>query len=361
MTESHPTARTQERHEGRARDAFRWERMIRDASRCLLVAEAGVNHNGSVAIGHQLIEMAADCGADAVKFQTFDAASLVSLRAAPAPYQRGRSGGLGQYEMLRRLALPTAAWKEYADHARERGLLFLSSPFDRESLQVVLDAGVQALKIPSGELDNLAFIRSLGDCGLPLIISTGMSSLDEVSAAVEAASAAPNVALLHCVSAYPAPVETSNLRAMVTMRDRFQLPVGWSDHTNGSLTAVIAVALGASMLEKHITVDRHLPGPDHAASADPDEFALYVSAVRATEEALGDGAKRPTSEEDANRRFVRRSYHASRDLAPGDTIEEADVELLRPADGIPPTAVVVGRAVARAVAAGQPLTEGDLR
>lgn len=329
--------------------------------RCFLIAEAGVNHNGLPELAHRLVDVAAESGADAVKFQTFDPDALVAAGTGSAPYQRERGAGRGQLDMLRALALPETAWRELASHASERGLLFMSTAFDWGSLQLLLDLGVRALKVPSGELDNLPFISHLAECGLPLVVSTGLGTLEEVSAVVDATGAAPSIALLHCVTAYPASTRASNLLAMRTMSDAFHVPVGWSDHTRGSLTAIAAVALGASILEKHITTDRGLSGPDHSASADPNEFADYVAAVRATESALGDGSKRPAAEEAANRRFVRRSYHARRDLAPGDVIADGDVDLLRPADGLPPAAAIIGRVVSRRLFAGQPVMEADLR
>jgi N-acetylneuraminate synthase/N,N'-diacetyllegionaminate synthase len=263
--------------------------------------------------------------------------------------------------MLERLVLPDAAWPELAAHAAERGLLFLSTAFDTTSLDLLVSLGVPALKVPSGELDNLALIAEVAARGLPVIVSTGLGTMDEVAAAVEAAGAAPGLALLHCVTAYPAPVEASNLRAMAAMAERFGRPVGWSDHTEGAVSAITAVALGASILEKHFTTDKSRPGPDHAASAEPDELTAYVAAVRAAGSSLGDGVKRPTAVEMENLRFARRSYHAVRDLEPGETVVPGDVRLLRPATGLPPSAEVVGRVVARPVAAGRALTAEDLR
>jgi N-acetylneuraminate synthase/N,N'-diacetyllegionaminate synthase len=331
-----------------------------DGKACRVVAEVGVNHNGSPDLAHQLIDVAADCGADAVKFQTFEPAAVTSSRAGTAPYQRQGGSRRSQLEVLSVLTLQQSVWAELASHAAEREVVFLSTPFDLASLEMLIALGVRALKVPSGELDNLPFIRRVADCGLPMIISTGLGTLDEVSAAVRAAAVAPAIALLHCVTAYPAPTEASNLLAIPSMEQIFGIPVGWSDHTKGSLTAIAAVALGASILEKHVTIGHDLPGPDHAASADPAEFADYVMNVRATERALGDGRKVPTQAEEANRCFVRRSYHACRDLRAGETIAEGDVQLLRPADGLSATAAVVGRVAARSVLAGEPIKATDL-
>ena len=327
---------------------------------CLVIAEAGVNHNGDLDRAHDLVEAAADSGADAVKFQTFRAAELVAEDADPAPYQQER-GASSQRSMLESLQLPSSAWSELADHAAQRGLLFLSTAFDDESVDTLLEIGVPALKVPSGELDNLEWVAHLAGRGLPLIVSTGLATLDEVAAAVDAARGAPGLALLHCVTAYPAPTAACNLRAISTLMERFALPVGWSDHTDeAAVTAVVAVALGASILEKHLTMDRNLSGPDHAASADPQGFASYVAAVRAAQACLGDGIKAPVEAEMENRIFARRSYHATRDLEPGDVVAKADVRLLRPATGLAPSVRVVGRVITRPVAAGRSLTAEDI-
>lgn len=329
-------------------------RPIASGQPCFVIAEGGVNHNGDVGLAHQLIDIAADCGADAVKFQIFVPEALVSTMASPAPYQRDR-GAASQREMLNALVLPRSAWPELARHAADRKLVFTSTAFDAASLDLLLDLGVQVLKLPSGELDNHRYIAMAASQGLPLIISTGLGTLDEVASAVHAARAAPSIALLHCVTAYPAPVESSNLRVIPSLRQRFNVPVGWSDHTPGHLTAVAAVALGASILEKHVTTNRALPGPDHAASSDPAEFKAYVAAVRAIERALGDGNKAPASVELENRQFARRSFHAVRTLHAGEIILEEDVRLLRPATGLPPSAEVIGRKVKTGVPAGTPI------
>lgn len=335
-------------------------RQVGSGHACFVIAEAGVNHDGDPKRAHRLVDLAAESHADAVKFQTFRPENLASAHAKAAPYQR-RWGGGSQRAMLERLVLPSDTWRELAAHAVDAGLVFLSTPFDLESLDLLLELGVQAVKVPSGELNNLPFIGEVAARGLPLIISTGMGTLDEVTAAVEAASAAPAVALLHCVTAYPTPVESSNLRAIVTLAETFRVPVGWSDHTEGVLAAVAAVALGASILEKHFTTDRSLPGPDHSASADPLQLSDYVAAVRATEAGLGDGIKRPADVEHENLKSARRSYHAARDLQPGEVLRQGDVHLLRPATGLPPSAGVVGRVVARPIAAGRPIRLYDLR
>jgi N-acetylneuraminate synthase/N,N'-diacetyllegionaminate synthase len=327
---------------------------------CLVIAEAGVNHDGDAGLAHRLVDLAADAGADAVKFQTFAPELLVSATAAAAPYQSRRAGAERQRQMLAALVLPAGAWRELAAHAAERDLLFLSTAFDLPSAELLADLGMPALKVPSGELDHLPFLRALAGRGLPLLVSTGMATLEEVDRAVQAAAGAPGLCLLHCVSAYPAPVAEANLRAIPALAARHGLPVGWSDHTRGATTALGAVALGAALLEKHVTLDRTLPGPDHAASADPEEFAAYVAEVRALEAALGDGRKRPTPSEEENRVPARRSLHAARDLRAGQALRPGDVVALRPATGLPPGTAAEGLRLLRDVPGGAPLTAADV-
>lgn len=327
---------------------------------CFVIAEAGVNHNGSLTLAHQLIDVAADAGADAVKFQTFDPDLLTGRNAETAAYQARATGAERQRDMLASLVLPTEAWAELAHHAGARGLVFLSTAFDLGSAEVLASLGVPALKVPSGELDNLPFIAALAAMGLPLLVSTGMATQEEVADAMGSAQSAPGVCLFHCVSAYPAPIEDANLRAIPAMRSRFGVPVGWSDHSEDEITALAAVALGASMVEKHITMDRSLAGPDHAASADPGQMARYVEAIRRVESAMGDGVKSPRSSEREARRVARRSLHAARELTPGDVLRPGDAVALRPATGLPPATSIEGLRVARSVAEGAPITVTDV-
>ena len=335
-------------------------REVPRAGEVYVIAEAGVNHNGDVALAHRLVDVAADAGADAVKFQTFDPARLVSGTAASTPYQRARGGAQDQRTMLEGLTLPASAWAELQAHAVERGTTFLSTPFDLGSAELLVGLGVPALKVGSGELTNLPFLRALGSLGVPLLVSTGMGSGDEVAAAVAACSAAPSLVLLHCVSAYPAPVAECNLRAIPAMAREHGIPVGWSDHTPGLTTALGAVALGAGLLEKHVTTDRTLPGPDHAASLEPGELADYVAQTAALAMALGDGVKRRMPCEEENAALVRRSWHAGADLAAGSVLADEHLVVLRPEDGLSPGVDLRGRVLARAVAAGAPLTAADL-
>lgn len=328
---------------------------------CFVIAEAGVNHNGDIALAHQLIELAASCGADAVKFQTFKAAQVASSSAATASYQASAGSGDKQRAMLDRLELDPGAWKELIEHTNECGLVFLSTAFDFESLELLLELGVGALKIPSGELDNVEYLRAHAGHGLPIIASTGMATLDEVDRAVDIlVSGSGPIALLHCVSAYPAPLYAANLRAILTMAERYRVAVGWSDHTIGSTSAIAAVALGATILERHVTTDRNLPGPDHGASDDPSTFASYMSLIRSTSLALGDGMKVPSRVEIATRQLVRRSYHAARDLPAGHVLTPEDLVSLRPATGVAVSESVDGLVLRHAVADGAPISKDSL-
>lgn len=322
----------------------------------LVIAEAGVNHNGSVDLAHALVDVAADAGADAVKFQTFEATRLVSATAATTPYQRRATAQeRTQAQMLAELQLPESVWRELAAHAHERGILFLSSAFDLPSAELLVELGVPAIKVGSGELTHHRFLRGVAALGVPMLVSTGMADEREVEGGVAACAGAPGLGLFHCVSAYPAPVEDANLTVIPRMAARHRVPVGWSDHTPGSVCAVAAVALGATMLEKHLTTDRGLPGPDHAASLDPDGMAAYVAEVRATEAALGDGVKRRMPSEEENAALVRRGWHAARDLPEGAVLTDDDVVALRPEGELRADELVVGLRLTRAVPAGTPI------
>jgi N,N'-diacetyllegionaminate synthase len=325
-----------------------------------VVAEAGVNHDGSVDDAHALVDLAADAGADAVKFQTFEPAALVSEAAATATYQSLNTGARTQLELLRGYVLPDSAWPELRRHADERRIDFLSTAFDLASLDMVCSLGVRALKLGSGELTNRPLLEEVARRGLPVLCSTGMATEAEVADAIGWLDGVPGLLLMHCVSSYPAPIEQANLRAIASMRERFELPVGWSDHTIGAVSAIAAVALGAAALEKHITLDASRTGPDHAASADAEAFAAYVADARAAHRALGDGRKRPTAAEAQNAPLVRRSWHAARDLEAGDHLVRADVVSLRPATGISPIEDITGLTVRTAIRRGEPIRGTDL-
>lgn len=333
------------------------------AGRAMIIAEAGINHDGDPHLAHALIDAAADVGADAVKFQTFVAAALASPTAPTAAYQRERDGGDTQRAMLERLVLPEDAWSGLQAHARERGLVFLSTPFDDASADLLDGLAVSAFKVGSGELTNLPFLSRLAATGRPLIVSTGMATMPEVARAVDAVRAAGDgpLALLHCVSSYPAAPEDANLAAIAMLREAFGVQAGWSDHTAGIDLPVAAVALGAAIIEKHLTLDRSRPGPDHAMSLDPATFAAMVTAVRVTESAIGGHDKAPTAAEREMAMLARRSLHWVRDLPAGSVVRTSDVAAQRPGTGLPPTraADLVGRPTARAVRAGAMVAEGD--
>jgi N,N'-diacetyllegionaminate synthase len=326
------------------------DRVIGDGAPVFVVAEAGVNHNGDLELARRLIDAAQAAGADAVKFQTFRSEALVSRHAPKAAYQRATTGDdQSQAEMLAHLELTLEQHVELRDHCAKRGIVFFSTPFDEPSVEALAELGVALFKVPSGEIINLPLLARIASKGKPLIVSTGMSTLEEVAAAVDAIRAAgdPPVALLHCVSAYPAPVEEMNLRAMETLRDRFGCPVGLSDHTLGIAVALGAVARGAAIVEKHVTLDKTLPGPDHRASLEPDELAELVRGIRTIEAALGDGRKRPMPSEADVRQVARKSLVAARRLRAGEALTAESVAIKRPGTGIPPSALasVLGRRV----------------
>lgn len=314
-------------------------RLVGPGQPCLIIAEAGVNHNGSLELACALVDAARAAGADAVKFQTFKAERLVSAGAPKAVYQqRTTGGGESQLEMIRKLELGEVEHRRLQAHCKEQGILFLSSPFDEQSADFLAELGVIAYKVPSGELTNLPFLAHLAGKGQPLILSTGMAYLGEVEAAVRTIAEAGPVALalLHCVSNYPADPADINLRAMDTMRAAFAVPVGYSDHVPDNEVAFAAVARGACILEKHFTLDRNLPGPDHQASLEPQELAALVRGVRAVEAALGDGRKRPAASEADTAGVARKSLVAARDLAAGSVLESNLIAVKRPGSGLPP-------------------------
>ena len=304
-----------------------------------VIAEAGVNHNGDPGMALALVDAAAASGADAVKFQTFDPALLASETAPLAEYQRAhepREGG--QRAMLERLRLADEALASVVVRCHERGIVFLSTPFDEHSADLLERLDVPAFKVGSGELTNLPFLRDLASRGRPLLVSTGMATLAEVGDAVATirGSGSPPLALLHCVSSYPAPDEDANLRAIDTLRQEFSVPVGYSDHGLGTDVALAAVARGADLLERHLTLDRAQPGPDQALSLEPDELADLVRRVRAVEQALGDGVKRPQMSEEDTIRAARRSLVAARTMPAGSTIDATSLVAKRPGGGLPP-------------------------
>jgi N-acetylneuraminate synthase len=354
-----------------------------------VIAEAGVNHNGSLDLARDLIDAAAQAGADAVKFQTFKASEIVSRHAPKAAYQqRSTDQGESQLEMIGKLELSAGDHRVLIEHARQRGIDFLSTPFESRSLALLVDElGLRTIKIPSGEITNAPFLVQIARTGCRMILSTGMSTLREVesalatlaygglapvgqppgAAAFEAAYLSASgqallrerVVLLHCTTEYPAPVADVNLKAMDVMAQAFGMPVGYSDHTEGIHVAVAAVARGARVIEKHFTLDRSLPGPDHKASLEPAELRAMVSAIRDVEAALGDGVKRPSAAELKNRAVVRRSLVAACSIAAGEPYSEENLTCKRPGTGVSPTAYWnrLGTAAARDYAADDLIDE----
>lgn len=330
-----------------------------------VIAEAGVNHNGDIAMARALVDAAADTGADAVKFQTFTATQIVTAHAPKAAYQDTNVGTeISQLDMLAALELSPDAHQDLRDHAHARGLVFLSSPFDEASVDLLVEIGVPALKIPSGELTNLPLLARAANTKLPLIVSTGMATMDEIAAAcsVIRTSGHPAFALLHCLSSYPADPAETNLQAMKTMAEAFSVPVGYSDHTMGIEISLAAVALGACVIEKHLTLDRTLAGPDHSASLEPAAFGEMVKGLHSIHSALGDGDKRPMPSEISTKTAARKSLVTSRALKSGTLLTDDMLAVRRPGNGYAPDArdTVLGARLCRDVADGHVLQPTDL-
>jgi N,N'-diacetyllegionaminate synthase len=320
-----------------------------------VIAEAGVNHNGRIELAFELVDAAVEAGADAVKFQTFVPELVASPQAAKAEYQKVHNDGESQIEMIRALAIGENDFEKIAARCADRGILFLSTPFDRPSALFLRTLGVPAIKIPSGELTNLPFLTYLAGLGLPLIVSTGMATMGEVERAVAVIEAAGcrHFALLQCTSNYPAAPEDANLLAMRTMADAFGCPVGYSDHTLGADVAIAAVALGACIVEKHFTLDCTMTGPDHKASLEPRELKQMIQSLRLVAAARGSTKKWPAKSERNVMEVARRSLAVTRDLPAGVTIVDDDLIALRPGTGIDPSeaARVVGHRTRAAVSA----------
>jgi len=337
-----------------------------------IIAEAGVNHNGSLSIAKALVDQAANAGSNAIKFQSFDAQLLVSKSAKSADYQKRATGIENQYQMLKSLELSVSDTQEIAEYCLQVGVEFISSPFDLDSALNLVKLGVKRLKIASGEITNLPFLSCLAQLGKPLILSTGMSTMDEVLKAVgvikdgwdevEDMDLHRDLSLLHCTSNYPAQFADVNLRAMGTIATKTGLTVGYSDHTIGSCVSVAAVALGARIIEKHITIDPSLRGPDHQASMGPDEFCSFVAQIRNVETALGSDEKQPAESEYEIRDVARRSICAARNLAAGTVIEPHDLISLRPGIGIAPEnlPLLVGRVLCNHVSSGSIIRWSDV-
>lgn len=320
----------------------------------LIIAEAGVNHNGDLEMARQLVAAAAAAGADIVKFQTFSARKLVTSGAAKAAYQIATTGNdEGQLDMIRKLELSRQDHEVLIDECRRHGIRFFSTAFDTDSFDMLMDMGLDQVKVPSGELTNLPLLRHMTRHGLPVMLSTGMATLGEVEAAVDVIerNGTPRrlITVLHCTTEYPAPMQDVNLRAMLSMKAAFGVEVGYSDHTPGIEIPVAAVALGATIIEKHFTLDCNLPGPDHKASLEPDRFKAMVDAIRNVEIALGDGIKRPSASEIKNKPIARKSLVAARHIRAGERFSAENLAAKRPGTGISPMQwdAVIGRVAVR--------------
>lgn len=339
--------------------------MVKNDQRCFIIAEAGVNHNGDLALAKQLVQAAARAGADAVKFQTFQAAHLVTADAPQAAYQARNTGvSESQFDMLKRLELPLEDFAELNRVCQAEGILFMSTAFDEDSSDFLAELGMPVFKIPSGELTNLPLLRHIARHGRPMIVSTGMGTIEEIKAAVDAIKGAGNedITVLHCVTDYPTPPDQVNLRAMHVIQEALQVPVGYSDHTMGIEASVIAVAAGAKVIEKHFTLDCNLPGPDHKASLEPGDLAEMVRGIRRVEVLLGSGKKQPNEAELAVAKIVRRSVVARRSIPAGTVLDDTLLALRRPGTGIPPAQFdeLPGRRVKHDIAAGAMVRWEDL-
>ena len=303
-----------------------------------IIAEAGVNHNGSLAVAKELAEAAKEAGADCVKFQTFKAEKLVSRSARKAAYQEGTTGEGTQADMLKQLELSYDEFRELKAHCDRIGIRFLSTPFDPDSIAFLDTMDMPFWKVPSGEVTNAPYLAAIGKTGKPVVLSTGMCTLEEVGAAIRVLreNGSGEIRLLQCNTEYPTPFEDVNLRAMATMREAFGLETGYSDHTRGIEAPIAAAALGAGIIEKHFTLDRNMEGPDHKASLEPGELAAMVQAIRHIELALGTGVKTPSPSEQKNIAAARKSLVAARAIRQGETLTAENLAVKRPGTGVSP-------------------------
>ena len=324
-------------------------------SRTIIIAEAGVNHNGDIGLAFKLIDAAAEAGADYIKFQTFKASKIARKTAPKATYQvkQGQDADESQYEMLSKLELTPEMHETLIQYCGQKGITFLSTPFDMESIDLLTGLGIKIGKIPSGEITNLPYLRKMAKSFEHLILSTGMADLQEVENALrairEAGKPLSDITVLHCTSEYPAPLDEVNLFAMTKMAQLFNVAVGYSDHTEGIEVPIAATALGAKIIEKHFTLDRLMEGPDHAASLEPEELIEMVKRIRNVEKALGNGDKVPTNSEKANKLVARKSIVAAVPISRGDVFTDANLTVKRPGTGVSPMRwdEVVGRAADR--------------
>ena len=306
-----------------------------------IIAEIGVNHNGHMSKARKLIDAAIEAKADAVKFQTFKADKIVSINAEKAGYQKKRTDiQESQYAMIKRLELSEADHKELIKYCNNKNIIFLSSPFDLDSIDLLNDLGLELFKIPSGEITNLPYLEAIGKLNKKVIMSTGMADLDEVGDALEilirCGTKKENITVLHANTEYPTPMQDVNLRAMLTIQETYQIKVGYSDHTSGIEIPIAAVSLGAEVLEKHLTLDRNAEGPDHQSSLEPSQFKYMVKAIRNIEEALGSNIKQPSPSEKSNKLIVRKSIVANTSINKGDVFTNKNLGIKRPGSGISP-------------------------
>jgi N,N'-diacetyllegionaminate synthase len=306
-----------------------------------IIAEAGVNHNGSIELAYKLIDAAYDAGANAVKFQTFKANNIAIQNSKKAEYQIQKNNIIeSQFDMLKKLELNADEHKKLFNYCTNKGITFLSSPFDHESIRLLDKLNVQIFKIPSGEINNLPYLRHIGSLGKEVILSTGMSSLKEIDEAlnilINSGTAKNNITILHANTMYPTPMEDVNLNAMQTIKNKFDVAVGYSDHTLGIEVDIAAAALGASVIEKHFTLDKKMDGPDHKASLEPNELKSMIGAIRNIEKAMGDGVKRLTRSEKPNITIARKSIVAKTDIKKGDIFSEKNLTTKRPGNGLSP-------------------------
>lgn len=310
-------------------------------NKVFIIAEAGVNHNGNIDLAKKLIDVAVNARVDAVKFQTFRTELCVSKNAKKASYQEENTGKEeSQFEMIKKLELDENTHKELISYCKQKNIIFLSTPFDSDSIKLLDELRLSTFKIPSGEITNLPYLRQIGGLNKKIILSTGMANLGEVEAAIEAlvksGTKRENISLLHANTQYPTPMEDVNLKAMIALKNAFGLEVGYSDHTLGIEVDIAAVAMGAKIIEKHFTLDKSMPGPDHKASLEPDELAAMVGAIRNIELALGDGLKHFSKSESENIKIVRKSIVAKCDIKKGEIFSEQNICVKRPGDGINP-------------------------
>lgn len=319
-----------------------------------VIAEAGVNHNGSIDLALKLIDIAYAAGADAVKFQTYKAKNLVLRDTPMADYQKNTTDSSeSQFEMLNKLELSYKSHKKLLEYCKYKGIIFISSPFDSESIDLLGDLGLQILKIPSGEINNLQYLRHIGSLRKKIILSTGMSTIKEIGEALEvlvdSGTQKKNITILHANTMYPTPIEDVNLKAMQTIRDEFDVKIGYSDHTLGIEVGIAAAAMGASVIEKHFTIDKSMEGPDHKSSLCPDELEEMISAIRNVEKALGSTEKKPTKSEIPNIMLARKSIVACKSIKKGEIFTKKNITTKRPGSGISPMKwdSIIGKAAER--------------